>query len=101
MNCNFMTALYQNSELTLVQYECHIGKQTVIYKEFTQLIGITVNADFTFSKNFCFLVRISSGGEMPVLPPSADAHDPDGHYDCILYVSTLVMNASTRLIEVE
>jgi len=27
-----MTALYQNSELTLVQCECHIGEQTVIYK---------------------------------------------------------------------
>jgi len=25
-----MTALYQNSELTLVQCECHISKQTVI-----------------------------------------------------------------------
>jgi len=108
VNCNFMTALYQNSELTLVQCECHIGKQTVIYKEFTQLIGITVNADFTFSKNICFLVRISSGGQMLVLPPSADVHDPDRHYDCIFYVFTfnlsritLVMNASTRLIEVE
>jgi len=27
-----MTALSQNSELTLVQWECHIGKQTVICK---------------------------------------------------------------------
>jgi len=25
-----MTALYQNSELTFVQCECHIGKQIVI-----------------------------------------------------------------------
>jgi len=30
VNCNFMTVLFQNSELVLVQCECHIGKQTVI-----------------------------------------------------------------------
>jgi len=35
-----MTALDQNSELTLVQCECLFGKQTVIHKELTQLIRI-------------------------------------------------------------
>jgi len=30
VNCNFLTALFQNSELALVHCECYIGKQTVI-----------------------------------------------------------------------
>jgi len=60
-----MAALYQNSELTLVQCECHIGKQTVIYKEFTQLIG---NADFTFSRKFYFLVPIFRGANARFSP---------------------------------
>jgi len=38
-----MTALCQNSELTLVHSECHVGKQTVIAKK---------TADFAFSRFF-------------------------------------------------
>ena len=58
--------------LTFVLRECHIGKQLSL-QELTQLIRIKLLI-FTYYRNFCFLVPISRGGQMPVLPPPADAH---------------------------
>jgi len=56
-----------------VQCECHIGKQTLIAR--INRTNHNWNADFTFSRNFCFLVPISRYGQMRVLPPSADVRD--------------------------
>ena len=68
-----MTAWHQNSELTVVQCECHIGRQTVIAR--INPTNRNYTADVTFSRNFCFFVPISRGEEMPVLLSPADAHD--------------------------
>jgi len=57
--------------LSLVQCECHIGKQVVI----TWINPTNQNwtADFTFSRNLCFLVPISRGANVRFAPP-ANAH---------------------------
>jgi len=69
-----MTALYQNSELTLVQCKCHIGKQTAIAR-----INPTnrKNCLFYVFNNFLLLSPNFKGGQMPVLPRPVDAHAND------------------------
>jgi len=72
--------------LTLVQCERHIGKRTVTAR-------INPNnqktPDFTFSRNFCFLVPISRGRQMPVLHLPADAHGSRQTHKQVLHVSHL------------
>jgi len=56
--------------LTLVQCEYHMGKYAVIAR--INPTNQNKTADFTFARNFCFLVPISRGGKCPFCPP-ADA----------------------------
>jgi len=49
-----------------VQCECHIGKKTAIAR--INPTNRSGTADFTFSRNFSFLVQVPGGGKYPFCP---------------------------------
>ena len=73
---------------------CVISANKLLLQELTQLIRIK-NADFTFSRNFCFLVPFSRGGANARFAlPSSDAH-------ACQYDSTVARNFSIGGLEIQ
>ena len=67
VNCKLITACYQNSEPGSCAVWVSYRQKTVIAR--INPTNRNWTDDFRFSRNFCFLIPISRGGQMPVLPP--------------------------------